>query len=125
MNPDIKKLMDKLQALKGPDRNLDTEIATLVGWTSRSELSFDGSGRVRTVWMLPTTNVPGRVPAYTENINDAYQLAQVISPSNIGGVSWEDGEGHARLEGGQYWRGATPAIALCLAAIATRVDADH
>ncbi|KGE01631.1 hypothetical protein JL39_04490 [Rhizobium sp. YS-1r] len=123
MNVEIRKLIDRLQALQGPDRNLDTDIAKLVGWTSRSELSSDGSGRTRTVWMLPTTSVPGRVPAYTENIHDAYQLAQIISPSNVGGVSWEDGEGHARLEGGHYWRGATPAIALCLAAIATRADA--
>lgn len=56
--------------------------------------------------------------SYTASLDAALYLAQLVAPRHVGGASWEDdGTGTATINDGPFLRCATPAIALCLAAL--------
>ncbi|MGH0218247.1 hypothetical protein NKY66_30820 [Sinorhizobium meliloti] len=102
----LQDLIDDLQNATGPDRKLDAAIAKIVAIAQRSEV----------VTAMPPSD-PSKVPHYTRLLDHAYALAQAISPSNMGGCSWEEGKGTAKLNDGPYIQAATPALALCIAAL--------
>lgn len=118
---DIDDVISHLKAASIGSRSLDLEIAQMIGWQRALEPVTDqitGDIRTKTLWLIPKTGDPGRVPAYTMSIDAAYDLAQVLAPSNVGGCSWEDGMGSAKIGmNGAYAQAATPAIALCIAAL--------
>jgi hypothetical protein len=122
---DIREIIDQLQGLKGPSRRLDGEIAQLVGWKKKVEAFKDpnsGQARERVLWLVPSNNDEGIIPRYTLSIQDAYNLAQDLAPDNIGGCSWENGQGTAIINDGSYFQAASAPIALCIAALSAKLE---
>ncbi|CCM72309.1 hypothetical protein BN406_06027 (plasmid) [Sinorhizobium meliloti Rm41] len=83
-----------------------------------------GEKRVRTLWLVPAGDDFGRVPLYTSNLQDAFELAHTIRPNHDGGCSWVGSKGTATVEDGKYVKAATPAMALCVAALRSLEDTD-
>lgn len=114
-------LISDLENANDGQRSLDAAIGLLLGWKRKVEyVKTDGNGEpVRKVfWIVPSGDDPGRVPYFTTSIEDAFLLAKTISPGHVGGVSWdENGRGTALVGGGSYCEAATPALALCVAAL--------
>ncbi|WP_244481241.1 hypothetical protein [Rhizobium sp. Leaf371] len=116
----IQALLQKLQAIKGPDRAIELEIAEILGWRKKVEPFTDpktGANKERTLWLVPTSNDTANVPFYTSNLFDAYRLAQEVAPGHIGACSWEPGAGGAKIGRSPVCQAATPMIALCMAAL--------
>ncbi|MGK9213808.1 hypothetical protein [Neorhizobium petrolearium] len=116
----IQSVIEQLEQATRGSRSLDTDIAQLIGWRRKVDSIHDpktGAKTETTLWIVPTGNDPGRVPPYTTSIQAAYDLTQTVAPSNVGGCSWEDGKGSARIDGGPIIQAATPKIALCIAAL--------
>lgn len=122
---EIKPLILRLLNSPKGNRDLDLEVATVLGWTKKVETVVDGSGeqRMRVLWMIPgAENVTGKVPDYTTNIHAAYLVAEAIVPGNTGGCSWEPGKGSAQIEGWPAVQASTPALALCVAALRIKAN---
>ena len=115
----LQDTIDKLYALEEPNRELEIEIAQLVGWKRRAETFLDDKGNVREriLYLVPNEEKEGKVPRYTLYLHDAYALAHMIAPDNIGGASWEKGRGSARVNDGPYIQASSAAIALTIAAL--------
>lgn len=116
----VESLIAKLRSMKGPDRNVELEIAELLGWRRKIEPFIDtktGERKQRTLWLVPTSNDTANVPFYTSNLFDAYRLAQDLFPGHVGGCSWEPGMGSARIGAAPICQAASPMIALCIAAL--------
>lgn len=116
---DVAQIVLALQHAKGPDRNLDLEIAKLLGFRRTVKEIPTGRGRPpakRVIWLKPD-GTPERVPAYTQLVDSAIELASLIAPHNVGGCSWEEGRGSAKINNGPYVHAANPALALCAAAL--------
>lgn len=117
---DLQVVISRLENASSPARSLDALIAEVIGWRRREQMSTDpqtGETRVRTLWLVPAGDDFGRVPLYTSNLQDAFELAHAIRPGYAGGCSWVDGNGTAVIGDGEYARAATPALALCVAAL--------
>lgn len=116
----LETLIAKLRIMKGPDRSVEMEIAELLGWRRKVEPFIDpktGETKQRTLWLVPTSNDAANVPFYTSNLFDAYRLAQELVPGHVGGCSWEPGMGSAKIGAAPACQGASPMIALCIAAL--------
>lgn len=51
-------------------------------------------------------------------MDTAFALLNAVAPKSVGGVSWVgDDVCTAVLNGGEYCHGATPALAMCVAAL--------
>jgi hypothetical protein len=110
-------LIEKLRALKQPDRRVDIEIAMLAGY--RREI--DEKER-RVLWFDAKGADPVRIPPYTSSIDHAREFAQLIVPGYVGGYSWEPGMGSARINDGPYIEAVSPEIALCIAALQANLN---
>lgn len=110
------EVINKLKELKSHDRFVDLEIAKLMGYTRNVTVIEGGK---RTVWYAPSGEKARHVPAYTESVNEAIKLAHELVPDHVGGCSWENNMtvGTARINDGPYIQAASPAIALCMAAL--------
>lgn len=116
----ISNVIADLKETKEPSRKLDVALAMLIGYKRKVENVRDpnsGEQTKRVLWLHPGGQDPGRVPRYTALIDDAYSFAQTVAPGLAGGVSWDDSGGHARIGDGPYCSAASPAIALCIAAL--------
>ena len=119
---DLQRVLKRLENAGSPSRSLDAAIAEVIGWKKREEVTTDpktGEERVRTLWLVPAGDDVGRIPHYTSNLQDAFDLAHAIRPSQTGGCSWVDGRGTAIIGEGEYAQAPTPALALCIAALRT------
>ncbi|MDE3814292.1 hypothetical protein I7I49_29395 [Sinorhizobium meliloti] len=113
-------LILELENAAVPDRRLDTAIALVVGYKRKVEHVTQTPGKEpvrQTLWIMPGGGEQPRVPYYTSSIDAAYELAQTIAPNNAGGCSYDGGRGRAKINDGQYCHAATPALALCVAAL--------
>lgn len=121
------ELIRRLKACTGPDRALDGYIAMVLGFRKRIEPFTDASGRRlnRTIWLVPTGDDIARIPHYTGNLEEAFQLALAVAPNQVGGVSWVRGSGTATINDGGYHEGATPALALCVAALSEKLKSEE
>lgn len=108
---EIIDLVAQLRSEKWPSRKLDIMIGELAGYRKANDTKYP-----KFSWHHPGGKV-ARLPKFTESIQDAYELLQLISPGNIGGCSWEDGDATAKIEDGPFCRAATPALAICIAAL--------
>ncbi|WP_164855960.1 hypothetical protein [Sinorhizobium meliloti] len=107
----IMELIETLAQSDGPDRQLDVVIARSAGY----QRTIGPDGLVQ--WKHERSPVIG-VPRFTASIDAAYDLVNLLDASATGGVSWVPGEGcTAILNDKGYCKGATPAIALCIAAL--------
>lgn len=110
----IDRVINLLRRAETGSRSLDSEIAQIIGWKKVEQAA--GSGRSRTLWLVPKTGDPGKVPNYTTSIEAAYQLAQQISPGDVGACTWRGDVANAQLgESGQLYWAHTTALALCIA----------
>lgn len=110
----LEEIIEVLKSAETPSRNLDADIATAIGW--RRGIGKAAPGRAVKVWISPTHQEADRVPFYTDDIQHAMDLADFVAPGRKG-VSWEGGTGFAKINDGPSFQAATPAIALCLAAL--------
>ncbi|WEX75086.1 hypothetical protein PYH37_000420 [Sinorhizobium numidicum] len=120
----IADLIQELQNLKHASREVDVKIGLLVGWQRRVEYTQEnGEASRNVIWFLHGEKT-ARLPRFTETIDSALQLVDLVAPRSTGGVSWSDEtDGHcgtAVINGGPYCRAATPALALCIAALKIR-----
>lgn len=117
----ISDLVDELQQAPEGSRKLDTAIALIIGWRRRVEQTEntenDGGTSRRVLWLVPSSNDVGKVPFFTSSIDAAFELAREISPDDEVGVSWAGGINTAVLGESGYFHAATPALALCAAAL--------
>jgi len=97
----------------------------VLGWRRFEEIRVDphtGERRPKTLWLIPNSDTPGRIPNYTTNLQAAYDLLNQVIPATLGadGVScsWEDGSASAKV-GSNYpvVQASTPMLALCIAAL--------
>lgn len=124
----IADLIQELENLKEASRELDAKIALLVGWQRKVEYTQENGEALRNViWFLRGERA-SRLPRFTLTIDSALELVDLIAPRSTGGVSWVNGtdgpSGTAVINDGPYCHAATPAIALCIAALKIR-DADE
>lgn len=102
-------------------RPLDALVAQAVGWRKiNGQIADDKTGAVQngTLWLIPNSEKPSKLPHYTSNIEAAYLLVQQACPSGVSGFSWQNGSATAQVgENGPRASAATPALALCLATI--------
>lgn len=109
-----------LEEAQEPSRKLDVALAMLIGYKRKVENVRDpnsGEQTRRVLWLHPGGQDPGRVPRYTAVIDDACAFAQMVAPDLAGGVSWDSRGGYAKIGDGPYCSAASPAIALCIAAL--------
>lgn len=99
----------------------------VLGFRKKIEPFTDASGRKlnRTIWLVPAGDDITRIPHYTGNLDEAFQLALAIAPNQTGGVSWVNGRGTATINDGDYHEGGTPALALCIAALSERLKSEE
>jgi hypothetical protein len=119
MTTKIAELIVDLQHAEGPDRLLDTAIAILFGYEQR-EVSIPGeAGKegTRMHWFRPRRETPVRVPRYTGNIDVARHLAETVVPGCAAGFTWRPSHATAKINDGPTATGATPPLALCIAAL--------
>lgn len=100
-------LIERLEAASGPDRDLDMRIADL--------------GRE---WKLPGSATPGYAPMFTASLDAALTLVPeghkwVLHSDGCAGVKLCDMGDDDDLPTGEDWA-ATPALALCIAALKAR-----
>lgn len=108
-------------------RELDVQIAEILGWRKRVETFYDDAGdrRERTLYLVPKTEDPARVPQYSSNVQAAMELALQLDPAHVGGCSWEEGRGSAQILGYPPVQAATPALALCISALLLHPTAEQ
>lgn len=115
-------LEDFIRTLEKAERGarpLDSTIAKAMGWKTNVEhiRHAENAESVRKVtWYTPDGD-ERLVPNFTTSIDDALLLLSMIGATGSGGVSWVDGRGTAVIEDGPYCEAATPALALCIAAM--------
>ena len=115
----LEPLISLLRKAEAGSRSLDSEIAQALG-LEKPAPAKGGATEASTpnLSLVRDTSDAGKLPAYTTNIEAAYQLAQQISPNNVGGYSWRDGKANAQIgDNGEACWAATPALALCIAAL--------
>lgn len=102
-------------------RELDMEVAKIIGWRRSTRAITDATtnaSKIEAIWINPSSDQPGRVPRYTTNIHSAFELTKQILPSCVGAVKWEGNRGSAWIDSkGEPVVAATPALALCAAAL--------
>lgn len=118
---DTNELIDKLRKCTGPDRGLDGRIAMVLGFRKKVEKITDASGQEKnkTVWLVPVGEQTVKIPFYTSKLDDAYAFATTIAPGQPIAVVSMKGAGRAAVGDGGNFKAATPALALCIAALNT------
>lgn len=119
-NPAITLLAKKLKEATGPDAELDKAMAKMLGWklTEESYADSEGQAKQRVFWLVPSGNDTGTPPKCTTHVNDAYKLMLLLAPHLPAAcVCHADGTAQVRVEDGDTYSGANPAIAICLAAL--------
>ncbi|WP_085026778.1 hypothetical protein [Ensifer aridi] len=117
----VADLIQELENLKHASREVDVKIGLLVGWQRKVEYTSENGEALRNViWFLHGERT-ARLPRFTETIDSALQLVDLVAPQSTGGVSWSQGtdgaNGTAIINEGPYCHAATPALALCIAAL--------
>lgn len=104
------ELIRELHAATHSNRLLDARLALYAGFT-RTAI---GTGPA--VWRSPSGEVVTKIPHFTHYIETAKSFAEMIAPKHAAAVSWGEKPSAVVNEGPRCF-GATPAIALCIAAM--------
>lgn len=114
---DLDETISKLQRATGEAKSLDSAIADSLGWIRRNEIV---AGRTVQRWTSPEGDTQAMPPPWTSSVQAAMELQIALFPGRAGAVSVEVQKGAtAIIENGPKSYGATPAIALCIAALKT------
>jgi hypothetical protein len=108
-------LIARIEAATGPDRTLDSAIAAAVGFEGWTPEAWAAAEADPELWR---PSIP-KAPAYTASLDSALTLV----PEGAHWVLYDDGYAYVGPddEPTAEWRGATPAIALCAAALRSRM----
>ncbi|WP_090428278.1 MULTISPECIES: hypothetical protein [unclassified Ensifer] len=104
--------IERIQTADQPGRELDLEIALLMGWKKA-----DGNENATGLEMIGPTGEAGPLPPFTSSMTTAVELVHKVSPGDAWGAVFEGGIGSASIGNGPPSRAVTPAMALCLAAL--------
>ncbi|MBB4184212.1 hypothetical protein GGE07_000838 [Sinorhizobium terangae] len=116
----LTEIIDRLERGIEINRALDAALAQLIGWTRKVEyIKRDGvpTPDRKVLWIVPDGDDTGLIPYYTTSVEAAFDFAQALLPGSVGGVSWDNGNFTAIVNDGPYCSSATPAVAVCLAAL--------
>jgi hypothetical protein len=118
---EIADVIREVQSLTRESGDADIKIGLLVGWQRQFEYADESGTTTRNViWILDGERSP-RLPRFTSSLDAALQLLELVAPKFKGGVSWSTDDnglqGTAKVNDGFYSHGATPALAVCLAAL--------
>jgi hypothetical protein len=114
----ISDLILQLKHAPGPNHDLDVSIGIIMGYKREVQMVDEADRKSRKViWLYPEKDGEVPLPRFTENLEDAYLLARTVMPGCVGGVSWDHDGATAKLDDGPYFTAATPALALCIAAL--------
>jgi hypothetical protein len=120
---DLSKLADQVQARAEPDRVLDAAIHEAV---TTFPARHGGVGWPEGALVVPMFPGWGLLPTYTESINDALTLALDDWWFDVRGINgkWSivDYGPHTTETRAGYVQAATPALALCAAALRARAQ---
>lgn len=117
---EINKLIKRLNEASGPERGIDNHLAILIGY--RRESVNDPDAGVVVKWFNPIGEEIKVVPAFTKSIECAMSLAEHLLGSGQVGAFLLTAEGaSASFDQGRPVIGASPPIAICLAAIEAAV----
>jgi hypothetical protein len=124
----IDDLIEEIEALKRPNREVDVKIALIIGWQRKVEHAQQSEGSRNVVWYWQG-EASGRLPPFTASVDAALQLIAAVSGRFMGGFSWvDDKDGRvatANIAGYPYCHAATPALALCAAALKIKQSQLH
>ncbi len=111
-----------LQHATDRDRGLDKDICLAIGYKQSvlMQLSVSGKQERRVVWTDHAGAVTTRFPHFTNDLDAATDLANIILPGCTAAVSWEYRGSSATIEDGPRFYGATPSLALCIAALSAK-----
>lgn len=115
----IADLISDLEKAEQGDRVFDGPIGLAVGWKRKVEYETkpgQAEAQRRVLWFRPNGQ-PSRIVQFTETLIGAVDLVETVAPKERWGVSWADGRGTAIIGEGPYSEAATPALALCIAAL--------
>ncbi|MDW9633599.1 hypothetical protein [Sinorhizobium meliloti] len=107
---DLETIIADLGRMPEPDRKADRTIAYALGVQEKA-------GPTGVYWVIGEKNFT-RIPAFTSSVDAAIIAAEAVGPVDMIGVTVGRNVTHrAILNNGDYCEGATPAIALCIAAL--------
>lgn len=116
----ITDLIEEVEALKRPNRDVDVKIALIVGWQRKVEHSGT-SGTSRNVIWYWQGEAAARLPNFTGSIDASLQLLDMVSPRFTGGFTWlvkeQQKTATVKINNEPFSHAETPALALCLTAL--------
>jgi hypothetical protein len=105
----LEDLIPEIEAMPEPDRKADKTIAVAIGMQES-----DAGGEDYWQW---GDRAFRRVPAFTYSVDAALLLAEAAQANCCGACTFGADLSTAVLDGGNRGSGATPAIAICVAAL--------
>lgn len=120
----MKSLAEIIQILRecnGPSRHVDFQIAQHLGWKENSN-RVSRSGDSKTVWLNPETAQPGKVPAFTKELQHSFRLLQYICPEYAGAAIRKGKTAIVQVEHYEPSEATTLPLAMCQAALLVLAD---
>ncbi len=110
----VDSLIADLAKASGANRQLDARIALAVGFRRISDSDPVGS---KPIWLSPSGEQINTIPFYTRSLDSAFRLVSSAGSAEDWAFGWEPGIASARLGDDLPCEAATPALALCIAAL--------
>ncbi|MFQ6184362.1 hypothetical protein [Sinorhizobium meliloti] len=119
----VSDLIQELESTKEPSRETDARIALTFGWQRRVEVAEGATKSRKVSWIHPESG-ENRLPAFTFSVDAALELLDLVAKKSHGGVSWVVNEAGVtctvKVNEGPYYHAATPALAICVAALSLK-----
>lgn len=116
----VTDLIEEVETLKRPNRDVDIKIALYFGWQRKVEHAETNGGGRNVIWYWQGEE-HSKLPNFTGSIDAALGILTSTSPRFTGGFTWVDQESGkiatVIINGGPYCHAATPALAICAAAL--------
>lgn len=118
---DLRKLAQYVEMASGPDRKLDILLGMQIGYERHS--TNGRSQPLEARWKAPNNGDIGTMPAFTASVEAAWGFVMALCPdaSQIAVTFDEHGRGNADVDDQRVLQCATPALALCAAALMCRL----
>jgi hypothetical protein len=116
----VRDVIEMLSELSGPSRQLDGDIAKIVGWQKKTERrpeKQDGNIIEIGVWYKPDGSEARKVPFYTASVQSAYDLVRELAPEVPAACALMSGGGRVQVDGMDTIFARTLPIALCISAL--------
>lgn len=124
----LDEIVAELETATDASRALDAAIGKIIGYRRKVEYRKNvrtGEPIRKVFWVVPSGDDYVRMPAFTGKLDAAFELARMLGNDCEVGVSWVEGTATARVGSGEYCCGATPAIAVCIAALKCRLSKNN